>query len=719
MTSAFASVRARYAKRPDSEHQQAIIRLGILGVVLVYLCGVGSITGLENPALRTVLWFVAFESVAGAGILALIALRPDVSHPRRIAGMLLDYTMMGAAMHLMGSHLAPVYVLYLWVTIGNGLRFGERFLLIAVALASLSFVAVITLTPYWLENGALAWGLLVGLVAIPVYLMSLLRALTRATEDARRANEAKSIFLANMSHEFRTPLNGVVGMSELLSTTKLTTEQREYAEVIQASAKTLLSLVEDVLDISAIEVGKLKRFDSDFRTADVLDGIQLMLQPIAASKGIVFEARIDPSVPSALFGDSDHLRQVLINLISNAIKFTERGSVSVNVERILAGKAAGDSVAWLRFSVLDTGIGIPLPAQQRIFQAFEQADTGYGRRFGGSGLGTTIAKSLTELLGGSIGFESTPGSGSHFWVEIPFRVAALTDSAPDVRAVGANVIAFDDPFVRHRARVKPLHLLIADDQPTNITVICRLLEKAGHRTTTACNGEEVLNAIEEQRFDAVLIDLHMPGISGLDVLKQVRVMQAGQERTPFIVVSADATPTIARECEQAGAKAFLTKPVSLTRLLETLADTATEQRAPADQKTPGVRFGSTVDCEAKISHSVLEELAELHLGSNFVALFVDECLRDASKIVDALESSGAGAQWDRFRDECHALKGVAGNMGAVGIVTVASDAMKLGNWQLAREWPSRVRQCREQLEIGRVALKQATSQVAREPDRAR
>ncbi|MEO5626328.1 MAG: ATP-binding protein [Dokdonella sp.] len=719
MTSAFASVRARYARRPDSEHQQAIIRLGILGVVLVYLCGVGSITGLENPALRTVLWFVAFESLAGAVILALIALRPGVSHPRRIAGMLLDYTMMGAAMHLMGSHLAPVYVLYLWVTIGNGLRFGERFLLIAVALASLSFLAVITLTPYWRETGALAWGLLVGLIAIPVYLMSLLRALTQATEDARRANEAKSIFLANMSHEFRTPLNGVVGMSELLSTTALSTEQREYAEVIQASAKTLLSLVEDVLDISAIEVGKLKRFDSDFRTADVLDGIQLMLQPIAASKGIMFDARIDSSVPSALFGDSDHLRQVLINLISNAIKFTERGSVSVLVERVLAGKTDGDSVALLRFSVRDTGIGIPVSAQQRIFQAFEQADTGYGRRFGGSGLGTTIAKSLTELLGGSIGFESTPGSGSHFWVEIPFRVAALAENAPQARSIGANVIAFDDPFVRHRARVKPLHLLVADDQPTNITVICRLLEKAGHRTTTACNGEEVLNSIEEQRFDAVLIDLHMPGISGLDVLKQVRVMQAGQERTPFIMVSADATPTIARECEQAGAQAFLTKPVSLNRLLETLADTATEQRSAADQKIPGVRFGATVDCDAVLSHSVLEELAELHLGSDFVALFVDECLRDALTIIDALESSGVGAQWDRFRDQCHALKGVAGNMGAVGMVTVASEAMKLGNWQLPREWPSRVRQCREQLEIGRAALKQTTSHVAREPDRAR
>jgi two-component system sensor histidine kinase RpfC len=717
VNSALASLKARYAKRPDSEHEQAIVRLGILGVVLVYLCGVGTITGFHDVGLRTVLVFVALESLAGAAILIAIALRPAVSNPRRIAGMLIDYTMMGAGMHLMGAHLAPVYVVYLWVTIGNGLRYGPRFLMVAVALASLSFLAVITTTTYWQENQVLAWGLLIGLVAIPAYLTSLLRALTRATEEARRANEAKSTFLANMSHEFRTPLNGVVGMSELLSTTKLTTEQRECSEVIQTSAKALLALVEDVLDISAIEVGKLKCIESDFRLTDILDGVQLMLQPVATSKGILFDVRIAGGVPTNLRGDGDHLRQILVNLISNAIKFTEHGSVAVTIESTHADEA--DGVAVLMFSVRDTGIGIAAAAQQRIFEAFEQADTGHGRRFGGTGLGTTIAKSLTQLLGGRIGFESTEGEGSHFWAEIPFRVNPVTEEKARMPRAGENIIAFDDPFVRHRARVRSLQLLVADDQPANITVLCRLLGKAGHRTSSVHSGEAVLSALENQRFDAVIIDLHMPGISGLDVLKQVRVMQAGQDLTPFIVLSADATATTVRECEQAGAWSFLTKPIALGRLLEALADVALARADPESQSPAQTGPGRAAwGAGAVISRVVLEELAELQLGTGFVGLFVEECLRDALKTIGDLERSGAAAQWDTFRDQCHALKGVAGNVGALHLASAASDAMKLGNWQLPREWQARVRQLREQLEMARLALKSSISgtRVDSEPD---
>ncbi|WP_379988367.1 ATP-binding protein [Dokdonella soli] len=611
---------------------------------------------------------------------------------------------MGAAMHLMGGRLAPVYVLLLWVTIGNGLRYGTRYLMIAVALASISFLAVITMTPYWLENQALAWGLLVGLMAIPAYLTSLLRALTRATEDARRANEAKSTFLANMSHEFRTPLNGVVGMSELLSTTRLTSEQRECADVIRASARALLALVEDVLDISAIEVGKLKRAELDFRLTDILDGIHVMLQPVAASKDIAFDIDVEGNVPTGLHGDGDHLRQILMNLISNAIKFTERGSVCVHVERT---RTEANDAAVLMFSVRDTGIGIPAEAQQRIFKAFEQADTGHGRRFGGTGLGTTIAKSLTELLGGRIGFESTEGVGTHFWAEIPFRVNAAASEKAYVQRAGENVIPFDDPFVRHRARVKPLRVLIADDQPANITVLCRLLEKAGHSARTVRSGEEVFSALEAESFDAVIIDLHMPGISGLDVLKQVRVMQAGRELTPFIVLSADATATTMRACEMAGARNFLTKPIALNRLLEALAD-LTLARADSEVQVLQSSTCSGVpsrDAESVISRQVLEELAELQLGPGFVDLFVGECLRDALKTISDLERSGATAQWDMFRDQCHALKGVAGNVGASRLAGAASETMKLGNWQLPREWQARVRQLREQLEATRLALR--------------
>jgi two-component system sensor histidine kinase RpfC len=697
-----ASLRSRFAKRPDSEHEQAIVRLAIVSVFLVYLFGLVSVSGSHAATVHTALWYVFLDAIVGAAILAWLIWKPGVSHPRRVLGMLTDYGAMGVIMTLSGQELAPLYVIFMWVTIGNGLRYGPKYLLGAMVLAGLSFLGVILTTPFWQHNQALSWGLLTGLVAIPAYLSSLLRALTRATGEARRANTAKSQFLANMSHEFRTPLNGIAGMSELLMTTRLSNEQRECATVIQTSARSLLLLIEDVLDISAIEAGKLRRVDADFRLDDLLGSLRVMMQPMAAAKGILFDIRTTAGTPMHLHGDSNHLRQILVNLVSNAIKFTEHGSVQITVERTTPAEPADTKEARLMFSVRDTGVGIPASAHARIFEAFEQADGGHGRRFGGTGLGTTIARSLTALLDGRIGFDSVEGKGSHFWVEIPFGVARA-EADPKTEAATPNVIEFGDPFVRHRARTRSLQLLIADDQPANITVLQRLLEKAGHQPVAVDSGEGVLDAIEQGDFDAVIVDLHMPGVSGLDVLKQVRVMQAGRTLTPFIVLSADATTTTMRQCEQAGARAFLTKPISIARLLDTLAEIAgAVGHERVGMANPVVTHRQ--DASAVIAPDVLRELGELQLGPDFLALFVAECLRDALTIIGELEKSGAAARWDAFRDACHALKGVAGNMGAVQLAASASEAMRLGNWQLPREWRERVRLLREQLESARASL---------------
>ncbi len=693
------------------------MRIAIVGLFLIYLLGVASASGLKG-SLPEALLYLSIEAAIGIGLVCAIALRPGVSHVRRWIGMFGDYAAMFAIMRLGGEELAPLYVVYLWVTIGNGLRYGPQYLRAAVAIACVSFSAVIITTDFWHQNQSLSWGLLVGLIAIPLYLSSLLRALTRATEEARRANEAKSSFVANMSHEFRTPLNGIVGMAELLSTTRLTTEQRECADVMQASAQTLLALVEDVLDISAIEAGKLKRSESDFKLAGILSGIKLMLQPNAVDRGLAFDVNVAEDVPDALFGDANHLRQILVNLVSNAVKFTERGGVNINVSRVASPSNLG---VRLRFSVRDTGVGIPLDAQARIFQAFEQAEHGPARRFGGTGLGTTIARSLTELLGGEIHLESIEGEGSHFWADIPFRVTP--PEAPVLVEVqqraSENVIEFADPFVRHRARVRPLKLLLADDQPANLTVLRRLLEKAGHQPHIVVSGDEVLTQMESDHFDAIIVDLHMPGISGLDVLKQARVMEAGRDLTPFLMLSADATPAIIRDCELAGARAFLTKPIAVPKLLDALAEIALG--TPGAAAKPDERAADVAQLSGDvISRQVLEELEDLQLGDEFLGLFVGECLRDALQCIVALEGSGAATQWDAFRDHCHALKGVAGNMGAIRLAAVASETMNLGNWQLPNEWRKRVRMLREQLELARVTLKQPKEIILSEcnPDRS-
>lgn len=703
MQNPIASLKQRLSNRPDSEHGQALVRLVIACLIVAYLWGL-RLAGPEGSTNLIMLLVMLAEATVGLALLAAIVAWPGVSHPRRWIGMLADYTTLATLMSLDASSLAPLYVLILWVTIGNGLRYGTTYLYSASALASTAFLVVVFGADYWREQPYLAGGLGLGLVAIPAYLSSLIRNLQKATAEAKRANAAKTRFLANMSHEFRTPLNGIIGMAELMHGTRLAPEQREYAEVIQASAQSLLLLVNDVLDISSIEAGKLQRKDADFNLQEMLQRLQKMLLPQAAAKGLALKVDIDQDVPVRLHGDGAHLTQILLNLMHNAIKFTEEGSVAVAVK---LAEGDGDALR-LRFSVRDSGIGVPSEDMERIFDAFEQVDTGPTRRFGGTGLGTTIAKTLSELLEGEIGLEANPGGGSHFWVEVPMKLqdATLMHAGPE-RDEGNTVVSFDDPFIRHRTRVRGMRVLVADDQSANRIVLTRILERAGHRVQSVNDGEQALDALESAQFDLAVLDMHMPGLSGLDVIRQLRFMQAGSAtRTPAIILSADATVQAAEAASEAGARAFLTKPVVVGRLLETIADVMDVQKLPA------VRAISDV-VRPVTNPAVLVELADMGLGATFLRDFVEQCIKDANACQKEFAKAGAARDWEEFREIAHAFKGIAENLGAHSMAERCSQIMRANDDALAREQHKLVTELSNQLSAVAELSRQEVARLTR------
>lgn len=798
----------KMVRQRSGEHEQLLLRIAFTTLILAYLLvelQLGNPQGVSDIQILFAGEYLIFSILLTVYVL----FKPNASKRRVFLTMICD---IGATTYVMliSHDTGPIFFgIFLWVIVGNGIRFGTWSLITSYFSSIIGFTLVILVNDYWISNPRLSIGLMLTLTLIPPYILKLRNQLNRAIEEARRASQAKSDFLSNMSHEMRTPLNGVIGVSDLLMGTRLDDEQKILVSTQKKSGQILLKLIDNILDLSKIESGKLVSEKVDFDLHKLVNNTLEMFLPQVEKKGIGLSVRFTPETCFMLQGDPLHLQQVIINLVGNAIKFTSKGSVELRIST----HRQDDRQALLRFEVIDTGIGILPQDQARIFESFTQADQNITRTYGGTGLGTTISKQLVELMKGKMGVQSEPGIGSIFWFEIPFDKQAATEikqskptleqlyvltiglaqseqhavtnytnswgircehaaslthffthlidkdtTRPDNMVIlclpqnigmtakdfAANiqelqgrqklspilvnpdlhnhseqeyfdagyscllrtpldktllfnalhgimaprpsegVISFKEHYERNTANKRGVRILVAEDNGTNRQIIEKILKHGNHKVDLVENGEQALDRLEENTYDLMILDMNMPQMGGLEVVKIHRALSRQPLDTPVIILTANATPEARKECERSRIDAYLTKPVDALTLLDTVARlTLTPPKSDNAELAHGLLHSDEPDTHGYINEETLHHLAMLGGDQeDFLHTVIYGFLSETDKILEAMRIALSKREYATFRELAHILKGSSGNVGAEALFTICSQILLCNETEL-------------------------------------